>query len=493
VAWNATQVHPADLDGSSQLNAIALTGDSEARLPFAVDEAFLRGVATRAAWAIVALHGTDKSFVGMTDAEGRTCARLDGFIARARKSTPRVSKERRWHYELEWSSVLDDAPRATNNLNLLVVGHTPGSFQSSHGYTITQDNGLVKGGTGVESWHAIVFTASLWPGAGACVTELRVVDTALRLLQRHAMLKTAPPVWFCMARTQPVSHEQVHTNAGLWGLARACRSEHMALPASCIDMQVGTTASASVTMMHQHTLRLSSGCVRGLNMSASVEPEAACAGSLLVPRLVAPYDTQPTSLDVEFAAVCHLLDAHTSNAMAALDMGQLRVAYKLLETLCQAYISDAMRGVPTASVPVWHHKLLYSWCAKQSSTLADQTVAPADVRNAYSDLWAETQLAESTGPRFADALASVVAYQELLFPGGSMDAVLPVYETAVVAVFFNDCIVAATKAILASLNELRAVVVLEVGAGTGGTASSLLPVVDACVSATYSLTCQRSS
>ena len=42
--------------------------------------------------------------------------------------------------------------------------------------------------------------------------------------------------------------------------------------------------------------------------------------AVYAPRLVAPYDVQPLVTDVAFVSVCRLLDAHTSNAMAALEM-----------------------------------------------------------------------------------------------------------------------------------------------------------------------------
>ena len=77
-----------------------------------------------------------------------------------------------------------------------------------------------------------------------------------------------------------------------------------------------------------------------------------------------------------------------------------------------------------------------------------------------------------------DALVGAVAYQELLFPAGSMEAVLPVYEEAVVGTFYNACVVAAVEAVVALLADGQRVVALEVGAGTGGTASSVLPVLE---------------
>ena len=85
---------------------------------------------------------------------------------------------------------------------------------------------------------------------------------------------------------------------------------------------------------------------------------------------------------------------------------------------------------------------------------------------------------ERCGPRFADALLGTVAYQELLFPNGSMEAVLSVYEDATGAAFSNSCVVAAVDSVLTLLPSGQRVVVLEVGAGSGGTASSVLPLLD---------------
>ena len=84
-------------------------------------------------------------------------------------------------------------------------------------------------------------------------------------------------------------------------------------------------------------------------------------------------------------------------------------------------------------------------------------------------------LAERCGARLADALTGAVPYQELLFPGGSMDAVLPVYKNAAIARFYNECVVATVRAIVDALPQGRLLRVLEIGAGTGGTAASVLP------------------
>jgi SAM-dependent methyltransferase len=214
-----------------------------------------------------------------------------------------------------------------------------------------------------------------------------------------------------------------------------------------------------------------------MHLSTSIEPEVGFeAGSLLVPRLVSPYQVQAAALRICFAAVCKSLVMYTRHAATCLDMDRLLSAYSLLDILCGGYLQSAMCSLQPSKVQMWHHKLLCAWCTKQLST-SERAVAPADVREAHADLWAEVQLAERCGPHFAEALSGATAFQELLFPGASMDAVLPVYEDSVGAAFYNGCVVAAIEAILASSRGGRSCVAIEVGAGTGGTASSVLPVL----------------
>ena len=191
---------------------------------------------------------------------------------------------------------------------------------------------------------------------------------------------------------------------------------------------------------------------------------------------MAPHDAQPLVLGVSLAVVGRLLDAHMSLATAPLDVARLSSAYASLEALGLQYVREAALALREAAVPTWHHKLLHAWCATQPA--AADAVTPAALRGAQREVWAEVQLTERCGPRLADALSGAVAFQELLFPGGSMEAVLPVYEQAAMSAFYNACVVAAIEAVLSLLCGRRRVLALEVGAGAGGTASSVLPVLD---------------
>ena len=114
-----------------------------------------------------------------------------------------------------------------------------------------------------------------------------------------------------------------------------------------------------------------------------------------------------SALDLDLDALRTSLHNHTQRASDALDMAQLDEAYALLETLCQQHVSDAMQAVhDETAIPKWHHRLLYSWCAKQSPP-AGPLVSAAAVLSAHPDLWPEVALAERCGP---------VSYTHLTLP-----------------------------------------------------------------------------
>ena len=417
--------------------------------------------------------------------DGRASAQLDEFKTRALMAIVRVSNERRWHHEIEWSRVLHGEKPTAAHRKLLVIGCALDAL-SLYGHIVVIKNDVYEVVFKSERWDAVVLTASLRQ-AKQCLTDLHVVDMALRLVQVQAADDGGLPVWLCTSRTQPLAQTaSVHaTHGGLWGLARACRQEYTSLPVWCVDVWDG--AHGLVTMMDHHTFRLSGGYVRGLQQSASVEPETACYTIATdVPRLVTPHDVQPTTFDIDFDSVCQLLHMHATNAMDSLDMHQLPVAYDALEVMCQQYVAEAVSTLHESKVPLWHHKLLHAWCVKQHTARSEGSTVPRDVTHVHSSLWAEVQLGETCGPRLGDALTGAVAYQELLFPGGSLDFARPVYEDSSMAAFYNGCVVAAVKTVIGLLSDGRHIAALEVGAGTGGTASSVLPVLtDSCERYTF--------
>jgi acyl carrier protein/SAM-dependent methyltransferase len=385
-----------------------------------------------------------------------------------------------WLYETTWSAARQYAhePKAK------AVGIIIGVPTKQTTWTYKQDG--AHNSMSLEhiedSWNAIVLAYALVHGDTGRAYELHTASITLAFMQAHAARNTPAPVWICTRCMPGVRMGGSCTHAGLWGFARSCRQEAAKLPLWCLDMSGEVAQSDNILgmLVGSEALRLPDGVVRGLQLNSSLEPEAVVHGSALsVPRLVAPLDTQlSSSLDAGFECIRTGVDLHTSSAMAGLDVAELTVAYDLLNHLCNQYVCDGMRELCSESVPVWHHKLLLSWGAKLPPSPSEDRPSADAVLAAHADLWAELQLADVCGPRFADAVTGVVAYQELLFPSGSMELTRPVYEDAVSVTYYNRCVVAAIEVALAQQPTERRISAVEVGAGTGGTASSVLPVVD---------------
>ena len=89
----------------------------------------------------------------------------------------------------------------------------------------------------------------------------------------------------------------------------------------------------------------------------------------------------------------------------------------------------------------------------------------------------ELTLLRECGEQLGDVLSGKLDPLHLLFPSGSTAKVTQIYETAPVARAMNQLMAQAFEMALAELPHGRTVRVLEVGAGTGGTSSHLLPTV----------------
>ena len=67
--------------------------------------------------------------------------------------------------------------------------------------------------------------------------------------------------------------------------------------------------------------------------------------------------------------------------------------------------------------------------------------------------------------------------REVMFPGGSSDAVEKVYQDTPQSRYYNGIMAKALKSVVDALPFDRKISILEIGAGTGGTTSALLPVL----------------
>jgi len=90
---------------------------------------------------------------------------------------------------------------------------------------------------------------------------------------------------------------------------------------------------------------------------------------------------------------------------------------------------------------------------------------------------AELTLLGRCGPRLADVLRGRCDPLSLIFPEGSTELAQRVYEDSPFARGFNELVCDSLRRVLAEVPEDRPLRVLEIGAGTGGTTSSLLPLL----------------
>ncbi len=92
---------------------------------------------------------------------------------------------------------------------------------------------------------------------------------------------------------------------------------------------------------------------------------------------------------------------------------------------------------------------------------------------------AELTLIGRCGPQLAGVLRGEVDPLQLLFPNGSFEAAEQLYQASPFAQLYNSLAREAVSAVVAQWPTGRALRVLEIGAGTGGTTSYLLPILPA--------------
>ncbi|MGK7875911.1 MAG: beta-ketoacyl synthase N-terminal-like domain-containing protein [Xenococcaceae cyanobacterium] len=81
------------------------------------------------------------------------------------------------------------------------------------------------------------------------------------------------------------------------------------------------------------------------------------------------------------------------------------------------------------------------------------------------------------GENLADVLIGKINPVDLLFPGGSLEIAEEIYQNSPEARYFNGIIKAVLESIIKVLPSNKPLRILEIGAGTGGTTASLLPVL----------------
>ncbi len=83
------------------------------------------------------------------------------------------------------------------------------------------------------------------------------------------------------------------------------------------------------------------------------------------------------------------------------------------------------------------------------------------------------------GENFREILGGRKDPRQIMFPGGNPDAVESIYQDTPQSRYYNGIMARSLKALADALPMDRALSILEIGAGTGGTTSALLPVLPA--------------
>ncbi len=100
------------------------------------------------------------------------------------------------------------------------------------------------------------------------------------------------------------------------------------------------------------------------------------------------------------------------------------------------------------------------------------------LRAEYPAQEAELDLIKQCGPYLANVLCSEKTPLDLLFPNGSIQATEKVYQDAPFARAYNQLAQRAIQVALSNLPQDQKIRILEIGAGSGGTTSSILPILD---------------
>jgi acyl transferase domain-containing protein/acyl carrier protein/predicted O-methyltransferase YrrM len=107
----------------------------------------------------------------------------------------------------------------------------------------------------------------------------------------------------------------------------------------------------------------------------------------------------------------------------------------------------------------------------QPGTLVEQS------RELFRDYPSVLQYMERCGTRLADVLTGRESALDTLFPGGSSALADQLYGTSPLARYFNGMVRAAVESAALAATPDRPLRVLEIGSGTGGTTSGLLPAL----------------
>jgi acyl transferase domain-containing protein/acyl carrier protein len=150
-------------------------------------------------------------------------------------------------------------------------------------------------------------------------------------------------------------------------------------------------------------------------------------------------------------------------------MKQLKIVpkYKDLVKCLLAMLKD--EGIVTVSGEQWKTVV--------TPEPIDPLIRLDTLRSQYPQLEGEVSLLNTCGSRLAQVLKGDQDALQLLFPDGSMEAVEKLTQLSPIAQAYNSLIQTAMNRIAKSIAQNGKMRIIEIGAGTGGTTSAVLPVL----------------
>ncbi|MDJ0795562.1 MAG: beta-ketoacyl synthase N-terminal-like domain-containing protein [Calothrix sp. MO_167.B12] len=100
-----------------------------------------------------------------------------------------------------------------------------------------------------------------------------------------------------------------------------------------------------------------------------------------------------------------------------------------------------------------------------------------EVKNQWEGTPQLVEIIQRSGEHLAEILIGKEDIRALLFPGGSVDIMASLYQEAQFSSYYNAIAREAVQAVINNLSSNTSLRIIEIGAGTGGTTSWLLPIL----------------
>jgi len=118
-----------------------------------------------------------------------------------------------------------------------------------------------------------------------------------------------------------------------------------------------------------------------------------------------------------------------------------------------------------------------SWEVRQIPKTEDTQTLYDGLISLFTEYEGELEITGRCGVQLAEALSGTTDPLQLLFPGGSLDTAEKIYQKSPAAQTYNGLVRAVVEAIISQMPAEKQLHILEIGAGTGGTSSFVLPIL----------------